>query len=441
MKWPKIFNFGRKESRTAGIITSPGAGGVIWPQRGYDNFAKETYLKNVTAFRSIDEVAKSVASVPWKQFQHLSDGGRDSADDGGVADRLKRPNPNESWSGVMLKTAAYLVMAGNSFLERVGPTTGPNQGEVKELYSLRPDRFKILHKNGRISGYRYEVGGRKTDWDVDPITGNADVLQLKSFHPLDDWWGAAPTESAAREIDTSNASVEWNKSLLDNQGRPGMVYTLVGNLGAEQFNQLETYLRSQHGGPSNVGKDLILTGERGTSAQPYGWSPTDMDFGEGDIRLMRKIAMAYGVPPELLGIESSTFNNRSEARLFFWENTVIWWLNYIRGELNNWLYPEESDLFIDYILDEVPAFAAKREKVWDRAEKSDFLSINEKREMVGKDNLGSIGDVILIEASKTPLGTTKEDGEQDEEDKAKKELEEQGYTAEEIEDILNSDYE
>jgi len=430
--------FSRKESQTAGIITAPGGSRVIWPQRGYDNFARETYLKNVTAFRAIDEVAKSAASVPWKQYR-----GTDVVEKEGISKQLTRPNPNESWQWFMLKTVAYLVMSGNSFIERVGPTSGPNKGIIKELYSLRPDRFRMLHDRGRLSAYQYEVEGRKTTWEIDPITGHADVLQLKAFHPLDDWWGAAPTESAAREIDTSNAATEWNKSLLDNQGRPGMVYTLIGALGAEQMDELERYLSNNHGGPANVGKDLILTGERGTNAQPYGWSPTDMDFGEGDIRLMRKIAMAYGVPPELLGIESATFNNRGEARLFFWENTVIWWLNYIRGELNNWLFEEGDDLSINYVLDEVPAFSIKRNLIWERAQNSDFLSINEKREMVGKDDWGEEGNVILVEASKIPLGMTKEETGKTEEQKAREDLIEQGYDDDEIDDILGSesDYE
>ena len=43
----KDFVWGKKESRTAGIVTTPASGGVIWTPKGYDNFAKETYLKNL----------------------------------------------------------------------------------------------------------------------------------------------------------------------------------------------------------------------------------------------------------------------------------------------------------------------------------------------------------------------------------------------------------
>lgn len=436
-RWMKIFK--RKESRTIGIVSTPDSSKVVWPERGYDNFARETYLKNVTAFRAIDEVSKSGASVPWKIFDHTDDGGREEVLEDPLNLVLKRPNPDESFAFVVLKTLAYLVMSGNSFLERVRLETGPNKGQMRELHSHRPDRFKFEIADGRLIQYVHTVGGEKTRWDVDPITHQADILQLKAFHPLSDWWGAAPTESAAREIDTGNAATEWNKSLLDNQGRPGMVFTLVGALGEQQFDELERQL-AQRSGPAYAGKDLIITGERGTGVQPYGWSPTEMDFKESDIRLMRKIAMAYGVPPELLGIESATFNNRKEARLFFWENTVVWWLNYLRGELNNWLFPSDSSRFIDYVLDDVPAFAEKKEMLWKRAEEATFASINEKREMAGLDNWGPSGDVILIDASKIPLDMEPSE-EEGEEEETRKRLLAEGYTEDEIEEMLEGDYE
>ncbi|KKM14747.1 hypothetical protein LCGC14_1703000 [marine sediment metagenome] len=397
----KEFVFGTKASQTASLIASPGSGGVIWTPRGYDNFAKETYLKNVTAFRSIDEIATSVASVPWKQFRRLDDQQREIVDNTILSETLKRPNPNESLEFVILMATAYLVMSGNTFFERVTPDSGPNKDEPKELYTKRPDRFKLKVNphTGQLEQYIYTVQGRTTSWDVDPLTGHADVLHLKSFHPLDDWWGAAPTESAAREVDTSNAATEWNMNLLQNQGRPGMIYTLIGNMGDMVMDKLEKYIREEKSGPSNVGKDMIITGERGTKAEPYGWSPTDMDFSEGDLRMMRKIAMAYRVPPMLLGIPGeATFANFKEARLV-------------------------------------------------TANESDFLTLDEKREMVGKDKYEPTddpGSMIFIEASKIPIGVAVdekgeediEEEEEEEEEETAKKLQEQGYTEEEIDDFL-----
>jgi len=440
-----LFRRDIKESRTASILSS-GTGGVIWPERNYENFAKETYLKNVIAYKAIDEIAKSVASVPWGEYEHKEKGGREQIYDGDVGAVLKKPNPDEGLPSLFLKATAYLVMSGNSFLEKITPDTGPNKGVIKELYSLRPDRFqlKVNSDTGRLEKYIYKVQGKGVSWDVDPITGQCDILHLKSFHPLNDWWGASATESTAREIDTSNAATQWNKSILDNEGRPGMVFTLVGQLGEEAFDDLEKHLRENHGGAGNVGKNLIITGDKGTKAEPYGWTPKDLDFNEGDTRLARKIAMGYGVPPELLGIQDATFTNRIEARLYFWENTVFFYLNYLKGDLNNWLYEKDGNRFVDYNLDDIPALASKRDMLWKRAQDSTFLKINEKREMVGLDETEG-GDVILIPANMIPLGETEEteeiSNEEEEEEKARQELLNQGYSNNDIDELFGLPYE
>lgn len=444
----RLFARFRKESRTTQVrVAAVGSGGTIEPKRNYENFARETYLKNATAFQAITAVAWNCSIPPWGLFKRLPDGNREQITEHPLTEVLKRPNPSEGWPFVMLKVSAYLAMSGNSFFERITQGTGPNRGILRELYALRPDRMKILVEptTGQLNGYRYTVQGRSApDFEVDPITGQSDVLHLKSFHPIDDWWGGAPTESAAREIDTSNAATQSNKALLDNQGRPGMVYTLVGQLGDDQFENIERRLNTMHSGPINAGQPIIISGDKGTGVKPYQWSPQELDFNEGDLRLARKIAQSYGVPPLLLGIPGENkFANYREGRLAFWESTVLFYLNYIRGELNNWLFKREDPLFFDYILDDVPALALKREMLWKRAEESNFLTLDEKREMVGKEKYEPTddpGSMIFIEASKIPIGAavsgeSKKETEEEEE-KARQELIEQGYSEDEVDDML-----
>ncbi len=442
----KLFSMFRKESRTTQVrVAAVGSGGTIEPVRNYENFARETYLKNATAFQAITCVAWNVSIPPWGLFKRLPDGNREQITDDPLVEVLKRPNPSESLAFLMLRASAYLAMSGNSFFERITQDTGPNRGILRELHALRPDRMKILVEptTGQLRGYKYTVQGRSApDFEVDPITGQSDVLHLKSFHPIDDWWGAAPTESAAREIDTSNAATQSNKALLDNQGRPSMIYTLIGNLGDDQFENLDRHIREVHSGPANTGKHLIVTGERGTKVEPYGWSPKDLDFNEGDLRLMRKISQSYGVPPMLIGIPGENkFANYKEGRLAFWESTVLFYLNYIRGELNNWLFKRDDPLFYDYILDDVPALAPKRDMLWKRAEESNFLTLDEKRELVGKgkyEPTDDPGSMIFIEASKIPISmaTEGEGKEEEEEEKARQDLIEQGYSDDEVDDML-----
>lgn len=393
-----------KASRTA-FLSDGRSTGASWSNRRYDIFAKESYLKNVIAFRCITEISKEVSSVEWDIFNTTTDNKRQRVEQHDLRPLLTRANPQEGFSFLIYKLIAYLLLAGNSFLERVAPDTGPNKNTPKELYILRPDKITInVNKNtGELAGYTFTNNGQDVSWEVDPITLQSDVLQFKTFNPLDDWWGTAFVEPAAREIDTSNEGIEWNKKLLENEARPGMLFTVIGNMSDTEFERLERQLKADHSGAENAGNNLILEGDKGTTAAPYGFSPRDMDWKEGDLATARKICMSFGVPPMIVGIPGeATFANFKEARLSFWENTVLWWLKYLKDELNNWFFMEEEATFLDYNLEDVPALAPRRDALWDRAQKADFLMVNEKRNMVGLDEIDG-GNVIMAPATQVPI--------------------------------------
>ena len=91
-------------------------------------------------------------------------------------------------------------------------------------------------------------------------------------------------------------------------------------------------------------------------------------------------------------------------------------------KFNNWLFGQDDEsLFLDYNLDEVPAMAYKREKLWEMSENANDLTINEKRELKGYDARDE-ADVILVSATQIPLsmdiGTEEDEEAIEEEDNA-----------------------
>ena len=116
-----------------------------------------------------------------------------------------------------------------------------------------------------------------------------------------------------------------------------------------------------------------------------GLSPKDLDFAEAQNTIAREIVQAFGVPPILVGIHGdSSFNNYREARAHFWEDTVLPLAELIRTQFTDWLrrkYQTDCEIFLD--LDSIPALTAKREKLWEKISKADFLSVDEKREILG----------------------------------------------------------
>jgi phage portal protein BeeE len=106
----------------------------------------------------------------------------------------------------------------------------------------------------------------------------------------------------------------------------------------------------------------------------------------------REIAIAFGVPPELIGDNSNkTYSNYGEARMAFYLETVLPLMDFLRDELNNWLTPLYGDsYYLDYDRDEIEAIQEDRKEVWSRANKSfasGLLTKNEAREMIGYESV------------------------------------------------------
>src|SRR5690606_6466610 len=114
----------------------------------------------------------------------------------------------------------------------------------------------------------------------------------------------APLEAGLTALDLHNSAGRWNKALLDNSARPSgaLVYGPKdgGNLSDEQFERLKAELEEGYTGMARAGRPLLLEG--GLDWKAMGLTPKDMDFVEARNAASRDIALAFGVPPMMLGI-------------------------------------------------------------------------------------------------------------------------------------------
>ena len=182
------------------------------------------------------------------------------------------------------------------------------------------------------------------------------------------------------------AGLGWNKSLLDNAARPSgaLVYTARdGNLTTEQYERLKSELEQGFQGASNAGRPLLLEG--GLDWKAMSLTPKDMDFIEARHVAAREIALAFGVPPMLLGIPGdNTYSNMAEATRSFWRQTVIPLVEKTANTLSLWLAPRYGgNLLLKPNLDGLPALASEREALWAMLEKASFLTTDEKRAVAG----------------------------------------------------------
>lgn len=312
-----------KQSAGGPLLVRAGIGQPRFTPRRYDRLAEEGYRKNVIAYRCVRLIAQNAAAVPWR-LSHRR-GGRRQLAEHPLIDLLSRPNPMQGGAELFDALYQFFLIAGNSFLEAVGPERRP----PRELWTLRPDRMTVIPgPRGVPRAYRFSVGGEHLDFSVDPLTGQAAVLHIKLFHPLNDWYGMSPLEAAAYSIDQHNEAGRWNTALLKNSARPSgaLVYAPKGGgqevLSDTQREALKAELRAFSQGGANAGEVPVFEG--GLEWREMSLSPKDMDWLAGKDMSAREIALAYNVPPQLVGIEGSlTFANFEQARLSLYEDAVL----------------------------------------------------------------------------------------------------------------------
>src|SRR5205085_2376902 len=125
--------------------------------------------------------------------------------------------------------------------------------------------------------YEYRPSQQPVVYPVDQLTGASDILHIKTFNPLDPWYGLAPMTAAANSVDTFNSGTKWNKKLLDNDCRPPGALVMEGKDGSaltltdEQYSRLKAQIDEQISGAGNAGKPLLLEG--GLTWKEMGMTP------------------------------------------------------------------------------------------------------------------------------------------------------------------------
>ena len=364
----RFFTPEAKRSVTAPLIALHQAGRPQWTPRNYAALAQEGFASNAIGYRAVRMIAEAAGSLQWL----LYDGDNEIAAHP-LLDLLRRPNPGQPGREFGEQVYGFLLVAGNSYVEKV-----EIDGVVRELHALRPDRMKaVASSNGWAEGYDYSVNGQSVRLPRET------VLQLRLFNPLNDLYGMSPLEAAQRAIDTHNAAGAWNKAMLDNSARPSgaLVYAAAdGHLTTEQFERLKSELEDSYQGARNAGRPMVLEG--GLDWKEMGYSPKDMEYSAAKDGAAREIALAFGVPPMLLGIPGdNTFANFMEANRSFWRQTVLPMASRVAEAMTGFLC--SGALRLTHDLDQVEALSADREALWARVGKAEFLTDDEKRAAVG----------------------------------------------------------
>ena len=349
---------------TRGFAT-PGAFGGDWPS-GYEAQVRAAYLGNAVAQRAVRIVAEGAGSVTV-----------DATPDGHPGAALI--------GGALIETiATQLLLHGNAFVQIMGDA----DGMPAMLYPLRPERVTVEPDAcGWPIACLYRAAGQAMRLPMVGADGRPGLIHIRATHPLDDHYGLGSLGAASGPVSIHNAATRWNKALLDNAARPSgaLVYD-PGEPGAtltrEQFDRVKAEMEASFAGSGNAGRPMLLEG--GLKWQALSLTPADMDFINLKAAAAREIALAFGVPPMLLGLPGdNTYANYSEANRALWRLTILPLAGKIVDAIQAALATWWPDLGFAIDLDKIPALASDRQALWAQVADADFLSDDEKRQMLG----------------------------------------------------------
>ncbi|KMS55349.1 portal protein [Novosphingobium barchaimii LL02] len=334
----------------------------------YNHAVRRAYLENPVAQRAVRLVAEGIGGAPLKPA------------DPALAALVTDTSAGQS----LLETlASHLLLHGNAYVQVLKDA----RGRPVELYALRPERISVIAgDDGWPAAFAYEVAGKRLSIPLLDEDASPNVIHIRHFHPGDDHYGAGCLCAADEAIATHNAASIWNRQLLENAARPSGALVYEGGDGAgltaDQFDRLKAELTTAYSGMANAGRPMLLEG--GLTWQAMAMTPADMDFATLKAAAARDIALAFGVPPMLLGLPGdATYNNYREANRALWRLTLLPLAAKLLAAIGEGLAPWFPDAALAVDLDRVPALAEDRERLWSQVNAADFLDDTEKRGLLG----------------------------------------------------------
>jgi HK97 family phage portal protein len=368
----------RKASAVGRVVAWGSAGRVAWSPRDTVSLARTGYQGNPVGFRAVRLISEAAAALPL-----VCQDSERRYEAHPLLELMKRPNGAQGRAEFLEAVYSYLLLAGNAYVEAV-PGLGALPGE---LHVLRSDRMSLVPgADGWPVAYDYTVSGRTHRYEVG--AGPSPICHLRSFHPQDDHYGFSPLQAAAAAVDVHTSASAWSKALLDNAARPSGAIVYRGAdgqsaLSSDQYDRLVSEMEAHHQGARNAGRPMLLEG--GLDWKPMGFSPSDMEFQETKEAAAREIAIAFGIPPMLVGIPGdATYANYQEANRAFYRLTVLPLATKVLADLAHWLSGfSGSEVELRPDLDQVPALAVERDQQWARVGAAEFLTVAEKRMLLG----------------------------------------------------------
>lgn len=231
-----------------------------------------------------------------------------------------------------------------------------------------------------------------------------DVCWIRRPHPIDPYLSLTPMESAGIAIEIENLAKLYNRNFLLNDGRPGGLLVLRGEIDDDDKEELRSRFRGNIG---RVGSTTVVSADDGVDFVDTSSSPRDAAYIQMRQITKEEILASFGVPESVIGNASGrTFSNASEEIRVFWNETMGPHLEILARALDEL----DDDHYVDFDTSSVPVLIMAKQEV-ERYSLEEFrsgmISLNEYRTVTGREKVESeLADSLLMNPNLTPIGNT-----------------------------------
>jgi len=231
-----------------------------------------------------------------------------------------------------------------------------------------------------------------------------DVIWVRRPHPLDPYLSLTPMESAGIAIEIENLAKLYNRNYLLNDGRPGGLLVLRGEIDDDDKDELRNRFRGNLG---RVGSTSVISADDGVDYVDTSSNPRDAAYIQMRQITKEEILASFGVPESVIGNASGrTFSNAAEEVSVFWNETMSPHLEILARALDDL----DAEHYVDFDTSDVPYLIItkqERERYLLDEQSRGLISVNEYREGTGRKKVESeLADSLLMNPNLTPIANT-----------------------------------
>ena len=272
----------------------------------------DPYGKSVWVYKCVRLIAESVAKLPVIIYRDYE---REDRDDTHPALSLFRQVDDRRsefmyWEHVV----QHMLLLGVSVtaLER------SRAGAIAQMSPLFPQWLERDRgaKYDAKRGYRWKYGQGQTKvyfWDDE-------LVRSAFFNPNDPSTPLSPLEALKLALNQDYYAQQTNLALFENGALPDAILHTDQPLDQTATDVVRNNWKTSMKGPRNSHRVAVLPS--GLSYQEIQRSMRDMEFIEGRDVTTKEILGLYGVPPVMVGFDTTNYATAQEQRRMFWNDTV-----------------------------------------------------------------------------------------------------------------------